>query len=266
VRYELKPYAFGQTIGKGFNLYFENFIPIVLVAMLCQIPSALYVYLNHAMTPPAVHSLNAAFLLHYLLPLIGQAMAFSFVNVVVGGFLSAYIICRVANRFLENDGVYLEDKIALRPILLRVIGLSIILGIITFVGILLCIAPGIIVALVFSMATEVLVIEKRKILESMGRSWALVKNKLGEILLIYGVMVVMIFTIDLTVSWVLSLIVHGPALEYLKLLVSAVTSPITSCVFVVVYFNLRIQNEGFNIERLVQQFSLPEAPESSLPT
>lgn len=38
MNYELRQYSFGETIGKGFNLFFNNFVALVLAALICQLP------------------------------------------------------------------------------------------------------------------------------------------------------------------------------------------------------------------------------------
>ena len=114
-------------------------------------------------------------------------------------------------------------------------------------------------ALGYSISAEVLVIEKRKIRESMKRSRSLTKGKkwyIFLILLVSGIITVCINQAVLALFRAVN--VDAQTLVYLNYAISAITAPIISCIIVVVYFNIRIEKEGFNIEHLAQQFTLTE--------
>ncbi len=67
---------------------------------------------------------------------------------------------------------------------LPLIGLAIVMGVALFLGFLLLIVPGVIMALAWSVATPVLVVERKGIFGSMGRSADLTRNYRGSILLL----------------------------------------------------------------------------------
>ncbi len=256
MNYELRQYSFGETIGKGFNLYFNNFIAFVLVSLLCQVPTILFYKFINSTSPPTDLSGLGSYL--------AQLMVAVVFNIVVQGFLSAYIIHLVSKKFLESNPTGRDNNItSIFPYIFPVIGLSIVVGFAVLFSCLALIVPGIIVALGFSVATEVMVIEKRKIRESMDRSWNLTKGKKGSVFLIILVAMIITLSIDQSVLALLRLIhLDTELLTYLQYAISAITAPVQSCIMVVVYFNLRIEKEGFNIEHLAQQFTLAGEPET----
>jgi hypothetical protein len=254
--YELKQYSFGETIGKGFNLYFNNFISVVLVSILCQIPVA--ILMGSMFSDLSRGTIGASYFYN-------MGLLF-FLSIIVGAFLSAYIIHVVSGKFLEivPAGQYNISR-SILPYVFPIIGLSIVVGLVTMLGMILLIIPGIIIALGYSLATEVMVIEKQKIGESMRRSWSLTKGKKWHIFLILLVSGIITICINQPLSWMLGLLKLDPQLTlYLGYLVSAITAPISACILVVVYFNIRIEKEGFNIEHLTQQFSLVDQPDTSV--
>jgi membrane-anchored glycerophosphoryl diester phosphodiesterase (GDPDase) len=135
-------------------------------------------------------------------------------------------------------------------------------------GIILFAAYGIYMALSFILAAQVLVIENKGIIESMKRSWELTK---GRKLRIAGFLLV-IFVI----SYILNQLSGSIMLELSRIIglsgiwIGAVISffitslilPFSACVYVLIYFNARIDKEGFALEHLADQF-LPEEEEES---
>ncbi|HEX3047169.1 MAG TPA: hypothetical protein VHY08_20615 [Bacillota bacterium] len=256
MNYELRQYSFGETIGKGFNLYFNNFISIVLVSILCQIPVA--ILMAGMSSDLSQGTIGASYFINFGL--------FFFTSIIVSAFLSAYIIHVVSKRFLETNPTN-QDTISrsILPYVFPIIGLSIVVGLVTMLGAIFLIIPGIIIALGYSLATEVMVIEQQKIGESMKRSWSLTKGKKGHIFLICLVSGIITVCIDQPLTWMLGLLKMDPQLTiYLTYLVSAITAPFSACILVVVYFNIRIEKEGFNIEHLAQQFTLADQPGPSV--
>jgi hypothetical protein len=249
MNYELRKYSFGETLGKGINLYLDNFIPIVLVSIICDIPT---VILTINTSRPEV-TLDASYFIKLFLNMG--------ISIVIGAILSGFIIHLVSKKFLETIPDSPKSvSISFLPLILPVIGLSIIMGIIVLLGFILLFIPGIILALGFSIATQVLVIEKRNIFESIKRSWDLTKGKKSELFAIYVVSSLIVYVpLIILVAILAFLLKELEILTYLNALISALIMPVIPCILVVVYFNLRIEKEGFNIEHLAQQFTLADS-------
>jgi hypothetical protein len=254
MNYELKQYSFGETIGKTFNLYFNNFIALVFVSLLCQIPVALmaqfsgFVDMARGVTPV----IEPGFFIKVGLYIIVAIMATP--------LITAWVIRLAARKFLEDSPLLERSRTdSVWSLILPIIGLSFLIGLFTMLWSLLLIVPGIIAALSYSVATAVLVLEKQTIRQAIKRSKSLTKGRKGRILGL--VIVVGIITVCITKPLGLLIQFMGlPTLVvyYLNIVISALTTPIQSCLLVVIYFNLRIEKEGFNIEHLAQQFSLAD--------
>lgn len=257
--YELKQYSFGQTIGKGFNLYFDNFIPIALLSLICQIPMLLYAYYQKTMIFDTTHQFGS-----FLAGVVTMG-----INVTLEAVLSAFIVYLVAKKYLEGSldmsRCQPAQKTSFFSLILPVIGLALLVGLLTGVGFMACIIPGVIVSLGLCVSTEVLVVEGRGVSESISRSWNLTKGRRGDIFGLLFISGLILCGLVFPVMIILGLLNLEPLLsEYLRILITAMITPFQACIIVVIYFNLRIEKEGFNIEHLVQQFSIPEGTGNSV--
>lgn len=107
------------------------------------------------------------------------------VLILIGGVLLqgalTYATVQDQNNRRAGFGEILSKGLAA---VLPLIGLAIVMGIALFCGFLLLIVPGVIMALAWSVATPVLVVERKGIFGSMGRSADLTRNYRGSILLL----------------------------------------------------------------------------------
>lgn len=249
--YELKEYSFGETIGKGFNLYFNNFIQIFLISILCQIPLMLIMRFNNWLNPArlAIGSYNFI-----------QIGMLALVNITIQSILAACVIYLISKKFLDDSSTPLNQKsVSIMRLIIPVAGLSIVVGFLTILGLLALVFPGIIIALGYSVAANVLVVEGKDIRKSMRRSWDLTKGQKGQILGLFIVAGIITACIQQPLLYVLKLLLKNSEwAPYLQLFISALIEPINACILVVIYFNLRIKKEGFNIEHLTRQFSLAD--------
>lgn len=248
--YELREYSFGETIGKGFNLYFNNFLQILIVSLLCQIPLFLLMKNTNIFDPEEItFSANLV-----------QRIIVYFANLLTQLILSIWITYFVSKKFLDDVSIPNIKPVKIIPLFIRAIMLSIAVALATILGFVALIIPGIIITLGYTVATNVLVIEGKSVWQSMKRSWYLTKGERGPIfglIFVTGLIVGCIATPLAAVSAVF-LAKNPEWMAYLNRVISALVEPIDSCVTVVIYFNLRIKKEGFNIEHLTKQFSLAD--------
>ena len=131
------------------------------------------------------------------------------------------------------------------------------------VGFLLCLLPGIWLAVMWSMVVPVLAVEKLGPGASLGRSWKLVKNRFWPVL---GVLALS-FLITIVIQFVLSAVVtaaflmSGSVAIEIQALVNTISrivvTPFTATVFAVLYFDLRVRQEGFDLERMAAAIGQP---------
>jgi hypothetical protein len=146
------------------------------------------------------------------------------------------------------------------PKFLNLIGAGILVALVVHMGLLLLVVPGIIFGLWFALTTPAIVVENLKVIEGMSRSKALASGNLGKILSV-GFLVYVI-------SWVVG-IPFGIAGNFLGRILffnnillmtfiyqlTAVVGqilivPIGAIAYILLYYDLRIRKEGFDLEML----------------
>lgn len=140
-----------------------------------------------------------------------------------------------------------------------VVGASILIGLLTLGGFVLCILPGIIALTGWFVAIPALVVEEIPATDGMERSWNLTS---GHRLSIFGVVFVFFLLQQLTeipsyLGESLGVAQEGVGallLLVLTLAVSLVFTAVQSIASAVAYHDLRVEGEGFGLEEIAAAF------------
>ncbi len=266
--YELKNYSFGQTIGKSFNLYLNNFIPLAIISFILLIPSSIFNYHN-------------TFLQYKSYFLIGTeiynpsdssiyiTIIEVFLNFTLSSILSGFIIQIVSKKYLHKK-LILKDYFQLIKLLIPLFLLSMVVNFFIFIGLIAFIFPGLMLMTEYSLAANCMVTEKLRVFPAMRRSYVLTKNNrwriFGQIILLGLSVFIISFAIYLLINYFMLKQLHAQNISGLHtqvILYSIVThfttsilAPINSCLLVIIYFNMRVKKEAFNIEHLSEQFTI----------
>jgi hypothetical protein len=126
---------------------------------------------------------------------------------------------------------------------------SVLVGLVTVVGLILFIIPGIYVGIRLATSTQALVVEGRRPTEAMGRSWELVGghwwHAFGTLLvagLLTGLVNALITAPFGGTGWFVRAVVAA--------LATVVTLPYGTLVGVLLYLDLRARKEGLTLETL----------------
>lgn len=269
MKYELQDHSFGQTLGKTFNIYLENFLPLVLIALVVQTPS-IYIQYMELSSPTQNTTL--------LYKVIGNLS-----TIIAGSILSAFAILYLSKKLLGENVTIASTLSHMMAYLLPVLGLLLLIGLmavitplllfllifisgggitssktIIMVVLFLSLIPGIYLILGYYVAVPILVLEKQGMISSLKRSWYLTdKFKLQIFALLFVMSILQIIIIAPLTAAVSSLFNPSTdSLIYSVILyfISAIISPLSSCLTILVYYNLKVRKEGFNIEHLSSHF------------
>jgi len=144
----------------------------------------------------------------------------------------------------------------------------------TLGGTMLCILPGIWLGIVWSVATPVLLTEDRRGTKALGRSFELVQSRFwpatGVIVISYlietvlnsalGASVAAVTFTEVGQNIVLSQVVSGTA----GAIAAILATPFRAAVIAVLYFDLRVRKEGFDLQLLAQRMGSDD-PASATP-
>jgi hypothetical protein len=251
MKYELRRLSFGETLGQAFNLYFDNFVALFMISLVCSLPAIFFMHITgfDGMSEPSISQALSSLILFIL-------------NLSMATLCTALTIELISRRYLkqlQDIRQYIRNVI---PFIFSIIGLTILETLIIGLGFFACVIPGIYLAMALSVAPQALIVERQKVMKSIKRSFFLTRNKKLEILGFWVILVLIYYVIG-TILKQFYLMILQMDFSYLTRYILIYTiehlstilmTPINSCVFILVYFNLRIEKEGFDLEHLVDQF------------
>lgn len=274
---DLKPMAFGEVLDGSLTIFRRHFMLFVKLGVVALwLPVAMTIYV----------SLAGGQQQH-----LGLSFLANIIQYFAGLFLSASAIRVISDAYLGHEPQF-ADALSLGaskiwPLFVAglakgviVGGIAILIGIVAAVTIpslasggsgaaalvlVLAFAVGgwflIFVACGYAVTTPVVVLENlNSATDSLGRSWALTK---GAKLKIFGIFFVAFLIVVLPMVLVGGLagivkpesLVSGQAFEVLAAALPIVLTPLLSCVVTLVYYDLRVRREGFDLQVLSEQLS-----------
>jgi hypothetical protein len=142
-----------------------------------------------------------------------------------------------------------------------ILWISILSALALILGFLLLVIPGLIVLVRYLFGSTVLVVEGKKGAAALGRSWRLAKGhfwKIAGTYVLAWIMAVVLSNI-LVIPGSLAFAAIGPAgwpiFAVAASLAAILTTPFTTLVAVLLYFDLRIRKEAFDLEVMAQELS-----------
>ena len=189
------------------------------------------------------------------------------VGLIGNAFVLAACVKALSDAYLEQEpSVRGSLRFGLRR-LLPLIALEIVYYIGQSIGFVLLVIPGIWLYAAWSVRVPALVIERKGPFRSLGRSRALVKGRwwpTAGVLLITAIMVGVLNVVIEELLRLASGTNGNPALlsDVVVLILTAIVSgvllqPFSASVVTVLYYDLRIRHEGYDLELLADQLGLP---------
>jgi len=293
-----EPMSIGRILDQTFKVYKDNFIRFITIVAIIQIPVSLLVITSNSLLQGSIASRQRAASerpgqsetnggnTDYEQTGQGEAepsvMFLGFIGIAIGGVLSilGQVLCNgaltksVSETYLGNEITVGEAYKFILPKFLTLIGAGILIILAVYAGFILLIVPGIIFGLWFLLTTPAIIVENLKATSGMSRSKALAKGNLGKI-----------FSVAFLIG-VISLVINIPFLiaaglvprmlftqnMYLSAFVnqlfsvagSIMVAPIGSIAYILLYYDLRIRKEGFDLQMLANSFRPAQGPNNPL--
>jgi hypothetical protein len=236
----------GKVLTDGLGVVTRNFGPFFLLALLLEgIPTALLTYAQ------LMVRLNPVFA-------IFGVVGFIACLVTVPMMQGALVFGSMSN--LEGRPASITDCLAAaRKYWLRLLGLDFLVGLGVVIGMIFLIVPGVLLALRWSAAVPVLVLEGRGIQDAMGRSAALTRNRRWSIFLLglifFAAMIVLQMALTIIGFPFGSLHDHSAFTVVITPLVNTCTSVVAYPVGTALFRQLRGDHDGGNPEALKEVFA-----------
>jgi Membrane domain of glycerophosphoryl diester phosphodiesterase len=275
---QLRPLSVGEMLDAGFRLFSARFWTLVVCVLVPVVPLTIIATGVQASVDPNAFDLDSTATVDS-----GTALAGTLVAALIQFAAAALAI---AACFKAISAAYLGERAgaseSLRYALGRTVAMCIayLLVVILFLlGLVLLIIPGIWIAVKLSMVFPAVVFERKNPLSAIGRSWTLTR---GHWWRIFGTLAV-VFLITFVAQLVLGGVVGGllgasdaselttaVVLTLVNLITLALTYPLWAAVTSVVYYDLRVRNEGFDLLLLAQGMGsdatrFESAPERAVP-
>ena len=245
--HELRPLSLGEVLDISFGLYRSRFAALLLIAVVCRlIPILLAVYFQ----------VTEITLEQIWLRLAGSLV--SLVLVAIGVAASTFV---VSDAYLGREASAWGALSRAMPLVWNLIGISILTSLAVGLGLLLFIAPGLILLAGFLLSPVVAVIEAPpRSRDAMRRSWELSKGFKGKLFLTMLVAFLLLLIPTIALGSLAGLSGGGecqPLVFFvIPLVLQVFVYPFVYVVQTVLYYDLRVRKEGFDLEVLADSLQV----------
>ena len=287
---QLRPLGVGEILDVGIKIYLRNALTLFKIVVFVVLPAQILVNFIEISALPSNVTLSSG----STSPLGGTFTQYGPVskhdrNVLLIGFISAFVIQFVAGRFAQAGcfraiaDAYLGEEVGWRSSLrfaLRrlpaIIWMTILAGILTVLGFVLLIIPGVYLYVAFTVAVPVLLVEGAGPWRALRRSRQLVRGRWWGTLGVAVVGSLLVSVVSLAVSGLLVGVafanpsrntVTGFVLNTLAAtLGSMIATPAAAAFVTVLYVDLRVRKEGFDLLLLARGLGVERAPGQEFPS
>lgn len=257
----------GMLLDRAFRLYTANFALMLGITAVASVPFELTMLVIESTLDVGSRISNdfLAALLHFVVFII----LWYTVAYPIGGGAAAYAI---SERYLGSEVTVIG---ALRRGLscFWILSLALLIATVRMIfGWLLLLVPGFLWMLSYTVIVPVILVEKQNALASLERSRELIAGHRGKAFCVIGVIGLLQFTVgtglEMIAGWMLSTESWDelPLNSALHSLVSIVITPIYEIATILLYYDMRIRKEGFDLEMLGRAFAAEPRPLATAPT
>ena len=295
----LRPRTTSEIVDAGFQLTRENFMPLAMLSALIAIPALVVTLVNAHIAPPGVETPaaigNRLLLMSPLLLLSscwffvvigalvyssseayhGRAVdpgpalraAFARAPSLIGGNLLAYVMMLalfIAGVLVTTVAVIIVGLVIFLPLKGKGAASSVqsVLIALSTIGIVLGGALGMLVgAARYVNVTAAVILEQRSAIPSLTRSAALSLGHRKSIVALLALGFAIFLVVAVGAAVFAQSVLQNPVLvNAISSLVSIVLYPLLANILTVLYYDLRIRKEGYDIEELSRRLGAGTAP------
>lgn len=256
---QLRPLSVGEILDAGFRLLRYRFGTLMLCVLVPVVPLTVVATILQASTDENAFDLNSTETNASGAAVVGTVLSAILQGAAVGLGIAACIKVISAAYLGERAGVGDSLRYGLSRIL-PLIGAYFLIILILIPSFIALIIPGIYLAVKLSLTFPAVVVERVGPGTGIRRSFNLTRGNWWRI---FGVIVV-VFLIEAVINFaVISVLVPAVVSNasevavavlttVLNIIVFAITYPLWASVLTVLYYDLRVRNEGFDLQLLAQ--------------
>jgi hypothetical protein len=275
----LRPLGIGEILDVGIKIYWRNAWTLFRIVLFVVLPAQIIVgVIQVSALPAGVDSQNGSFFGprftssnptisgHDATILAVGVFAALVINALAGKFAQAGCFRAVADAYLGEPVSWRASlRFALRR-LPAVVAVSLLSTILIAIGVVLCVIPGIYLWGAYYVAVPVVLVEGAGPIRALGRSRDLVSGRWWSTIGVALVGSVLVFVVAGAFSaLILGVALASPAqntvtgfvLNTVATTLSAVvTTPVAAAFAIVLYVDLRVRKEGFDLLLLAQRLGI----------
>jgi len=252
----LRPLSTSELLDRTFHLYRNNFLLFVGIAAIPQ----LFVLALQLVGAGLIF--RGAFIGYGLMALLTALLSYIAIEIS-----QAATVMAVSNVHLDQPVTIASAFSQAKSSIGRVIGITFLVGLAVGVATIFFIIPGIYVAVMWSMAIPVTMLEGGGVSFSTKRSQELTKNNRGRIFIIYILVALLALVVALVLQFVLRLVAvavaHGNTSLFLTLtqalsaigsfLSTSLVGSLATIALTLIYYDLRVRKEGFDLQLMMSR-------------
>jgi hypothetical protein len=287
---QLRPLGIGEILDVGIKIYLRNALTLWKTVVFVVLPAQILVNLVEISALPSGYTVSSGSTRPFGGTIQGDGTISGHdVTIFLIGYIGALLLNFVAGRFAQAGcfravaDAYLGEGVSWRSSLrfaLRrlpaVVLLSILSGFLVVLGTILLVIPGIYLFVAFTVAVPVLLVEGAGPVRALGRSRELVRGRWWGTcgVAVVGYLLVSIVGVALS-GLVVGVAFANPARNSVTGFVlntvattlgSMIATPAAAAFITVLYIDLRVRKEGFDLLLLARRLGVEREPGQELPS
>jgi hypothetical protein len=243
---DFRPRSNSEILDAAFEIYRRHFAVFMAINVIAAVPWAISSYFG-----------QTAILLQQTDGLFASALI-RFAGVLISPFTEGAIACATSAAYLGNQVDFEQSMRAALSRPGRLFIAMIAKWMLIFFGLVLFIAPGLVVFKRYFALPMTVLFEDNKVGDAMSRSRELANGNGTRIFaLLGGVFVFVIIATGILLQLVQSFAHSAAATAIVTLILTTAISPFSSIVATLLYYDIRIRREGYDIELMTQALGAP---------
>lgn len=254
----LRPLNTGELLDRTFQLYRAHFLLFVGIAALPQLFLLAYQLVGAVLAHPGIDPFQN-------LRWIGWALGAMLISFIVVAVAQAATVIAVSEVHLDRPISVIESYSRVKHRFVEIIALIFVVSLATGFGLVLCIAPGIILLLMWSLAVPAAVLENKGLGDALSRSQELSKGGWGRIFVVGLLFYVLRFAVAMLLQWPAIIVAtlffrhNFEATQALTQVASAVSgfvsgtlaAPLATIAISLIYYDQRVRKEAFDLQYMM---------------
>ncbi len=282
-RPDLRPLAIGEMVDGALRLFRSNFLTLIKISAMVMVPIAVIQLIATVLVGPvdlqSLTTLDPNADIEQLLAPFGSIYAVLGITSVLSMVGSVIVQGASITAFTQAyQGQEPEWRTSLRAGIRRfwpLLAATLLITIGSAVGLIFCIVPGVFLFTVWSVAPAALVAEQKGPVAAMSRSGNLVRGRfwpvLGAIFLAYLLYLVASQVVS-ALAGVITILgtLNTGTYSFIPTvvgssIVSVLASPFLAAMVTIIYFDLRVRKEGYDLELMAADLQRMSHEPEALP-